>query len=251
MQVLHDRATTKYIHKTFNGRYDILVPTFQRYPRLEYEPQRCFSMEANLKHGDVLFDVGVSDGWVSAIYAKFVGAENMCLFEPSSQAWTSIKADWDANGLAQPLRTFWGFVGDTTQLIPSAGTIEGETLECKDGWPLAAYADVLKEEACFRSLLSTAQNIPQITIDDFVQTTENVPDGISIDVEGAELLVLRGARQTLKEYHPKIWLSLHDLSGALTYDYHVTKKDVFDFLKSCGYEMTWLENYGDSHWLCQ
>jgi FkbM family methyltransferase len=207
-------------------------------------------MEKHLKRGQVLFDIGVSDGWVSAIYAKFVGPENMCLFEPSSAAWANIKADWDANHLKLPKRTFWGFVGDTTQLVPTE-LMAGESLEHKNGWPLSAYNANLQEEATFRSLLSTGRNIPQTTIDDYVLRTFIVPDALSIDVEGAELLVLRGAKKTLDLNHPLIWLSLHDLNGALTYDYRTTKDEVFQFLTEHGYKMTWLEDYGDSHWLCQ
>ena len=248
-QVRHDRSTTKYITKRFNGKYDIQLPTFQRYPRDIYEPERCFSMEQHLKKGDTLFDIGVSDGWVSAIYAGFVGGENMVLFEPSHAAWANIKADWDANQLAQPRDTFWGFVGDTTQLV-APNPMPGEYAGYKDGWPMAAYAETLIEEMCFRSLLSTGTNIPQTNLDDYVTRTGIVPTGLSIDVEGAELLVLRGAKQVLLAHHPMIWLSLHDINGALTYDYHTTKEEVFQFLTDCGYTMTWLENYGDSHWFC-
>ena len=250
-QVYHKRSEVEYIKKTFNGRYDLMIPSFQRYPRLSYEPERCFSMEKHLKQGQILFDIGVSDGWVSALYAKFVGAENMCLFEPSSQAWSNIKADWDANQLKAPKSTFFGFVGDTTRLHPPLPCLEGESLEYQDGWPLASYRDFLAEEACFRSLLSTQNHIPQTTVDDFVALRHIVPNALSIDVEGAELLVLRGARSTLLAHHPLIWMSLHDLNGALTYDYHTTKKEVFQFLTDAGYKMTWLEDYGDSHWLCQ
>lgn len=254
-QVLHSRKDTKFIPWTINERYSVLVPEFQRAPNghgtLDYEPARTRSMEDHLSYGDVLFDIGVADGWESVIYSQFVGAENMCLFEPSSTVWTNIKTTWDANNLAKPRSVFWGFVSDRTQLTPTGALINDETLEYRDGWPLSAYRDTLIEEMCFRSLLSTANSIPQTTIDDFVARTKIVPTALSIDVEGAELLVLRGAKQTLLDRHPMIWLSLHDLSGAIEYDYHTTKEEIFSFLAACGYKMTWLENYGDSHWLCQ
>lgn len=35
------------------------------------------------------------------------------------------------------------------------------------------------------------------------------PDVIKIDVEGAELLVLRGASRTLTEYHPTLFVEIH------------------------------------------
>lgn len=252
MQHIWKKEDTKFIERTFNGHSKVRIPHFQRLPGnrlaegtnedIPYEPARCASMEERLKKGDVLFDIGVADGWMSAIYASFVGADSLCMFEPTAAVWANIKTIWDANKLANPLYTFWGFVSDTTWNRPSAYV---------EGWPASAYGSELMEEMQFRSLLSTGHEIPQITVDDFVSSTNIVPRGISIDVEGAEFLVLKGARQTLVNYKPLIWLSLHDINGALTYDYRSNKEEVFEFLTTCGYKMTWLENYGDSHWLCE
>lgn len=257
-QVIHEKNQTQYIDRVFNGHCSVKIPTWSRLPgdtrasdenyRTMYEPERCGSMEKHLKKGDVLFDIGVADGWISAIYAQFVGADNICMFEPTWQVWANIKAIWDANSLPTPRSTFYGFVSDTTRLVPPTPM---DNLQYEKGWPIAAYQSGLLEEMTFRSLLSTGNSIPQTTLDDFVTQTGIVPRGISIDVEGAEFLVLKGAIHTLRKHHPFIWLSLHDLNGALTYDYHSSKEEVFAFLEDCGYKMTWLEDYGDSHWLCQ
>ena len=234
------------------------MPPFQRLPGntraqdgnyiAEYEPRRCESMEQHLKKGDVLFDIGVSDGWLSAIYAQYVGAENMCMFEPTWQVWPNIKAIWEANNLPNPRSAFYGFVSDKTQLVPPEAT---DSFQYKDGWPVSAYWNDLMEEMTFRSLVSTSNAIPQTTIDDFVARTEIVPKGISIDVEGAEFLVLKGAKQTLVKHKPWIWLSLHDINGAITYDFNSSKEEVMAYLQDCNYKATWLEDYGDSHWFCE
>jgi FkbM family methyltransferase len=57
--------------------------------------------------------------------------------------------------------------------------------------------------------------VPTVTIDAFCEREGVVPHVIKIDVEGAELDVLRGARQTIRragpelalfvEFHPSIW----------------------------------------------
>ncbi len=47
------------------------------------------------------------------------------------------------------------------------------------------------------------------TIDEFCSTRLLTPNVIKIDVEGAELLVLKGAVETLKEARPLIFLSVH------------------------------------------
>ncbi len=49
----------------------------------------------------------------------------------------------------------------------------------------------------------------QIALDDFCTEHRLAPDVIKIDVEGAELLVLRGARSTLAQHKPILFLSVH------------------------------------------
>lgn len=57
--------------------------------------------------------------------------------------------------------------------------------------------------------------VPTVTVDAMVQQLGISPDVIKVDVEGAELSVLRGAQTTLRETRPRIFLSTH--SKALRY----------------------------------
>jgi len=204
-------------------------------------------MEENLKRGDVLFDIGVADGWLSAIYAQFVGAENLCLFEPSVDSWPNIRSIWEANSLPTPRATFCGFVSNKTLLIPPQ---LNHNPSQRDGWPVAAYDDDLQEELHFRTIKERTHDTPQTTVDDFVARTGIIPSALSIDVEGAEVLVLRGAEDTLRKYHPLVWLSLHTINGAIFYDYGHSGWDALQVMYRCGYRSPeYLEIYGDEHWL--
>ena len=49
----------------------------------------------------------------------------------------------------------------------------------------------------------------QLTLDSFVARNDCIPGLIKIDVEGAELNVLRGAKTILRRYHPEIIISVH------------------------------------------
>lgn len=51
--------------------------------------------------------------------------------------------------------------------------------------------------------------VTSVTIDEIVKIYHFFPDVIKIDVEGAELLVLKGAEATLKEGKTQIFLSTH------------------------------------------
>src|SRR5437899_6606044 len=239
------RTTTEFVNRLVNEKYFVRVPAWQRMTP-DYEPVRTDSMAAHLQQGDVLFDIGVSDGWLSAIYAQFVGAENMVLFEPAPNTWPTIKAIWEENQLPKPLDTFCGLVGDRST-IPSE---PDHDMRKHEGWPASAYGDELREEMQFRNIKERLNDTPMISIDDYVARTGIVPKAISIDVEGAEVLVLRGAQKTITTYKPLLWVSVHTVNGAIFYSYGHTLMDVFQAIRGCcPYNRTWLEVDGDEHWL--
>lgn len=55
----------------------------------------------------------------------------------------------------------------------------------------------------------------QVTLDSYCLRKQLSPEVIKIDVEGAELSVLRGARETIARCRPKIFLSVHPRQIAL------------------------------------
>jgi hypothetical protein len=65
-----------------------------------------------------------------------------------------------------------------------------------------------------------------------------VPDALTIDVEGAECNVLRGANQTLFDYEPKVWVSFHPEWMMKHYGTRVS--DVQEFMKDHHYTAEFL-----------
>jgi hypothetical protein len=51
--------------------------------------------------------------------------------------------------------------------------------------------------------------IESVTLDRYCAEADARPDLVKIDVEGAELLVLQGARELLSESHPALILAVH------------------------------------------
>jgi FkbM family methyltransferase len=69
--------------------------------------------------------------------------------------------------------------------------------------------------------------IDMITIDKYVKEKNILPDLIKIDVEGYEYFVLKGCKDTIKKFNPKIVLSYHP---NLINQYGINQMDFFNLL---------------------
>lgn len=208
-----------------------------------WERERIDSMQQHIKQGDVVFDVGAEQGWMSALIAKYMSDE-IVLVEPTAEFWPGIKAIWQQNGLKEPCASWCGFFSDEN-------TGDGTR---SYGFPSEAReADVI-EKRKYRNVYDSGDQkvIPSIMFDQFVKDVNQFwngdlkPDHITIDVEGAELLVLRGAEQTLRKHKPLVWCSVHP--DMMERDYQHTKADLLFFMDECGYEAELLAIDHEEHW---
>jgi FkbM family methyltransferase len=78
-----------------------------------------------------------------------------------------------------------------------------------------------------------------------------IPEGrpmlVKIDVEGAELVVLRGATGLLRRNRPTLLLSVHP---QFLPSFRQSAADVAEFLRACDYRWKLLANDHEEHWWC-
>jgi FkbM family methyltransferase len=219
-----------------NQEFEIFLPEHRArrpewYVETGWEKKRLQSIHKHLKEGDVMFYVGAEEGDMPAL-CQMWGAE-VVLFEPNDKVWPNIKAIWTANNLHPPLGSFEGFASNQ-----STGSVF-----IKNGFPDCADGELISDHA-FKELISPG-DIPQIRIDDFVEQSGIIPTALSLDVEGSEWEVLKGAEETLNKHHPKIWLSAHPefmfrMFNAYTYDLR-------NWIMNQGYEETLLDYQHEAH----
>lgn len=233
----------KFTERIVNGKYRVKMPEFLAAHDCwdNWERERFESMEANLKKGDVLFDVGAETGAISAIYAQFVGAENLVLFEPNPSNWQNIYATWQAENLPNPLAMRCALVSNR-----NSGNADFDT-GAINGWPIVALTGNIWTPRSFRYIHEHADKTPQLSLDAFVAMTGIIPKAITIDVEGAEMRVLLGAEASLMAHHPLVWVSIHE--DLLRRDYGTEPIEVCDFMEKCGYRGEHLAVDHESHWL--
>ncbi len=185
------------------------------------EPEQTRQLVDALRPGRVFFDVGANVGYYSLLAAKCVGPSGLVVaLEPVPRNLSFLYRHLQLNKFSN------------VRILPVA---------CSDQLALTAFATEtnpaighLMEEAaaCGSGDLLTAT----VALDEVVDALGVRPDVIKIDVEGAELRVLRGACETLKRARPRILLEIHS---------EELRVSCLDYLTQLGYRMRSLGPAGE------
>jgi len=245
MDIYVPEEVTEWVEWNVGG-FPVVAPKFlaERHERSTWEVERFASMQQHLKSGMTLFDVGAEQGYMSAIYARFVGGENMVLFEPVPQSWVNIRTIWEHNGLPLPKGTYCGFVGNKS-VKPELAQVDYAT-GFKKGWPVPAWGDHLLDATKFRYLDEHQHSTTTTTLDDWALENKIAPDAITIDIEGFEVAALQGAEYLLHRYHPLVWVSVHPEMMANRVG--TNPQMVHDIMANAGYVSTHLATDHEEHW---
>lgn len=237
---------TEMIETLLNNRWTITLPE-HRAARPEWktgwETERLDALFFDIANQEkpVVYDVGTEEGDMTGLYSQW-GAE-VHAFEPNPLVWPNIRAIWEANRLKDLAGYFVGFCAADTDRHPE--NIEPIIAEPdRDGWPACAYGELIGNHG-FRTIFERSGDTPRIKIDDYVQD-HTPPTLITMDVEGAEFEVLKGAEQTIIDYMPNIYISVHPefmFAGFDTYE-----ADMHLWLRQRGYIGTHLAYDHEHHW---
>jgi hypothetical protein len=85
------------------------------------------------------------------------------------------------------------------------------------------------------------------TVDGLAESSSYVADALTIDVEGAELEVLRGAKDVLKLAEPIVWVSVHP--DLMEKNYGSTPADLNLFMERLNYRGELLASSNEEHFL--
>ncbi len=177
----------------------------------DYEPETQRAFERHIAPGSVVFDVGANVGFLSLLAGRLVGQTGRVIaFEPAPVALAYLRRHVALNH-ATNVEVIAVAASDHNgrARFSSAGALEMGHL--------ADEGDVDVETASLDTLVE-AGIVP-------------TPDVIKIDVEGAELAVLHGARTIMVASRPVLVLSTHGLGS---------HEASCSFLRSLGYTVTLL-----------
>lgn len=231
---------TELVKAKLNGKFEITLPKHRAdrpewYTEQGWEKPRLEHIHSTIKKGDIVYYVGAEEGDMCGLVALW-GAD-LVMFEPNKLVSPNIKLIWDANKLTPPLVYFEGFAANNTDF-------KGYNPISIRSFPDSASGEVIGNHG-FKELAYEADVTPQIKIDDLVEQTGYVPNMITMDVEGSEFEVLKGAENTLREHHPNIYLSLHPEFLFRMFDTYAW--DVRKWIMDLGYKETLLDYQHEVH----
>ena len=191
------------------------------YPAVNaYEPDVRAAVKRYLKPGDVFLDCGSNIGYFSVMANDIVGKLGRVIsVEANPTTFKLLRRNLDANGFGTPVHCALTDVpGDVEIFIPKGGDVYSSL---KKGG-LVTGEDIISFSVPGRTLdeVAASLNVTRVSL-------------LKIDVEGAEMQVLRSAAQTLKEMRPVV---LCEYSTHTWGAFGATSNDLIDLIDELGYE---------------
>lgn len=183
-----------------------------------YEPPVEEVLRRHLRPGDTFVDVGANVGYLSVVAATLVGPTGKVhAFEPNRELVTLLQESMRENGL--------------TQLHPNEVGLWSEAGELQLRLEPSSAHSYLRLGGAAAGAVEV--RVPVTTLDDYLDGQGQPPVRlVKVDVEGAELHVLRGARRCLARDRPVLVVELLDW-GLERYGDDI--EGVFAFLGCLGY----------------
>lgn len=187
-----------------------------------WEPRVTEVVNDIVKKGMTVIDVGAHIGYYSLYFAKCVGPTGRVFsFEPVPKNFALLRKNILLNQVSW-IQTFpdavYSCTKDISFTVPeeSANSGEGSLAHDRGGRQILVHA---------------------VSLDSFCSSADIRPDLIKLDVEGAELEVVLGARSTIEQCRPELLIELHHFDG------NVAAHPVPGLLTSYGYHLRWIEKW--------
>jgi FkbM family methyltransferase len=180
-------------------------------------------LQALIRKGDYVIEIGGHIGYISLYLAHLVGLQGrITVFEPGPDNLPYLQKNTAADPRISVVeKAVTDYIGTARLYI--------DKLSGQNNSLIADYKILMEnqEHAYLGSEDANFVKVSCTTLDDFLnQVPETAPAFVKIDVEGAELQVLTGMKETLKAQNLALMVEVHENAAA-----------VFSLLRDCGFLM--------------
>jgi len=194
-----------------------------------YEPELQAAVAAWLRPGMVVYDVGANIGYVSLLISRVVGGKKPGFSEKPGFSPGKVFA-------FEPLPSNLERMAANFALNPWANitTVAAAAVDCPGPVRFLAHASAAMGKAAGSAGRANETYVGEIevqglTLDGFAYAeTGRVPQAIKMDIEGGEVLALRGMTRLLSEARPLLLVELHGPEAA---------RCAWDTLTAAGYRI--------------
>lgn len=183
----------------------------------KYEEGTTKVFKENLRKGMVVIDIGACTGYYSLIASKIVGEKGKIFaFEPHPANYKWLNRSIEINNF--------------TNIIPINKAVSDRKGLMRLFYSTSNIADhsiVLTENRNYIGVETT-------TLDDFFDENQVLPDIIKMDIEGAEMLALKGMEKTIKRCKNLI----------MFIEYKYNQEEIARFLKEKGFDFYYIKKNG-------
>lgn len=197
---------------------------FPRYAKGQmHEPITTKLILNALKPEDIFVDVGAHLGYYTCLIGKFLTKGKVYSFEMDVNAFKLLKKNVRLNNLKN-VKIYNKVVAEENKIIEINNYLSPR--------PCLSLVET--------NIAKLKNKVITIYLDNFFKYKKNKPTVLKIDVEGAELLVLKGMKSLLTKENLKIFLELH--SDKIT-KFNSKPENVINYLKKSGYEVFEILNH--------
>lgn len=182
-----------------------------------YEPAELAMILRLVEPGSTVFDIGANIGWYSLRIAAARPDARVLAFEPVPATCATLRANVERNRCPNVVVHQFGFsdtAGPVRFFVYPDIAVNASMADHHSGGPSAEVTCEVR------------------TIDEFVATSGERVDLVKCDIEGAELLALRGGLATIEAQRPVIFAEMLRKWSA-DFGYH--PNDIIDLLGGAGY----------------
>lgn len=216
------RARSSLVHVELLGR--TLTVTDASILETDYDTAWFVACAA---HAGVIFDVGANQGAMALLALLCPGVTDLVLIEPNPDALVIAAENLVRNRLSSKARFVCAFSSDSggsTARLWTVGSGEAGSM-----YPGHAKTAARAGESI---------EVPTVTLDELASVYSLLPDLVKIDVEGAEGLVLLGAKRLAADHRTRFLVEMHS-NPDLTMSANAAK--VLGWCNELGYSVWYLK----------